>query len=466
MFDRLKSLFRAQAYEGASTGGRSKTWAASNVGPNSALNYSLSTLRARSRQAYRNNPWIERAISRNVSNEIGAGIKPIFESSDSVFNDQMSTLWDDWTKRATPDGVLDFHGILSQASRTRRLAGEVFIRVRYRRGGKIPMQLQVLEPDHVPETLNETRPNGNTVVAGVEFNRVGQRVAYWMYPNHPNDNTPTATFNSCVRVPAADVIHHYAQTRPGQVRGEPDIVQALLRAQTYDKYENNELVRKETKSIFTGFLKKDYSSEEDWQFDPITGEAVNDDAGLPDVTLEPGVINVGAMGESLDLHGGDDTGAGYADFQKQQQHAIAAGCKSLYQLTTGDWSGVNDRIYRAMIQEYRRELEAIQDHLVIHQICEKVGLWFTEAAILNGVVTATGYALNKDDFNRRDWRTHRWPHIHPTQDVNATILEIENDLESHDAAVAKRGYRAGSVQESNVKSRKRKQDLEADNGVV
>jgi len=34
---------------------------------------------------------------------------------------------------------------------------------------------------------------------------------------------------------------------------------------------------------------------------------------------------------------------------------------------TGDWKNINDRVYRAMINEYRREIEMAQDHLAIHQ---------------------------------------------------------------------------------------------------
>ncbi len=76
-----------------------------------------------------------------------------------------------------------------------------------------------------------------------------------------------------------------------------------------------------------------------------------------------------------------------------------------------------------------------------------------------GAVSAPGYAEKYDDYNRRDWRTQRWPHIHPTQDVAATVNEIENDLESLDAAVAKRGYQASDVQQANVNALKRKTEM-------
>ena len=112
-----------------------------------------------------------------------------------------------------------------------------------------------------------------------------------------------------------------------------------------------------------------------------------------------------------------------------------------------------------MINEYRREIEMAQDHLAIHQVCERVGFWFTDAAVLSGAVSAPGYSQRYDDYNKRDWRTQRWPHIHPEQDVSAVIKELENDLESLDAAVAKRGYRARDIQQANVNARKRKSEM-------
>ncbi len=84
LWERIKSALptptRAQAYEGATHGRRATGWNAPSTGPNQALNPALATLRNRSRQAYRNNPWIQRAIDRNVSNEVGTGTVPMFDS--------------------------------------------------------------------------------------------------------------------------------------------------------------------------------------------------------------------------------------------------------------------------------------------------------------------------------------------------------------------------------------------------
>lgn len=459
---------RAQAYEGATQGRRATGWSAPASGPNRALNGSLATLRNRSRQGIRNNPWLERAISRNVANEVGTGITPIFDTPDPALNEALKNLWWTWTGQTDPEGALDFYGQLAQAVRSRRASGECFIRLRYRPtswGLAVPIQLQVIEADLVPETYNLDLPNGNKIIAGKEFNRRGRFVAVHAYPEHPQDNYGAVDMSRLIRVPASDIIHHFLPLRPGQVRGEPDIVPALLRAKTYDSYEDSELVRKETRAPFTGFLSKDYTGEQDWAFDPITGDPLDGDDQLPESNAQPGTILTGAMGEKLTLFDGDNTGQGYSDFQRQQLLAIAAGGKSLYELMTGDWSKINDRVYRAMIGEYRREIQMAQEHLCIHQICDRVGYWFTDAAVLSGAVTATDYSLRYEEYNHRGWRPQRWPHINPQQDVEAIVKEIENDLTSLDQANAERGNTASEVQKANVDAKKRKADLMKEAGL-
>ena len=68
--------------------------------------------------------------------------------------------------------------------------GEALIRIRYRRpedGLAVALQLQVLEPEHLPVTLNTTVENGNVIRAGIEFDGLGRRVAYHLYRAHPED---------------------------------------------------------------------------------------------------------------------------------------------------------------------------------------------------------------------------------------------------------------------------------------
>ena len=48
----------------------------------------------------------------------------------------------------------------------------------------VGLQLQVLEGEHLPLTMNREMAGGNTVRAGIEFDALGRRVAYHLAVGH------------------------------------------------------------------------------------------------------------------------------------------------------------------------------------------------------------------------------------------------------------------------------------------
>lgn len=122
----------AVPYEsGATQGPRMRRWLAPGAGPNLALNFNLQTLRNRSRQAERNNPWLWRAIDALVTNEVGIGVTLRSAAADEAFRDTANALWALARNQLDPAGILNFGGLQEQAVRGRRVAGEVFIRRRW-----------------------------------------------------------------------------------------------------------------------------------------------------------------------------------------------------------------------------------------------------------------------------------------------------------------------------------------------
>ena len=463
-----RPLRLSAAYDGASTGRRINIRAPSG-GPNIHLTAALQTLINRARQAYRNNPWIASAIERGTVNEIGTGIIPRAKTGDSGLNQAMLELWDDWAPEADADGVLDIYGLQSLASRNRRMAGEVFIRLRPRRledGLAVPLQVQVLESEHVPVTLNQVLPSGNLIRHGIEFDRMGRRTAYWMYRQHPGESTGfgLVDIGRTVRVPASMVIHHYAPQRPGQIRGEPEATRALFRGHVFEEYEDAELDRKKNKAQFTGFIRKppmEYS-EDDWKYNPVTGEPLTEDAdGVPLLDVQPGTFPSLLPGEEIQFASGDDTGSGYADFQREQKFALAAALSTPYELLTGDYRNVNDRLIRAVLQEYRRQIEMIQDQITIQQVCRGVRNAWLEQAVLAGMlpISSQEYARNRRQYQRCEWRPQGWPYMHPEQDINAALAAISGGLSSRAAEVAKRGFDVEEVDQQNATDQQRAESL-------
>ena len=69
-------------------------------------------------------------------------------------------------------------------------AGGARARFRPRRiadGLVVPLQLQVIEADHLDHGKTTVLANGHQVKAGVEFDRIDRRVAYHLFRSHPGD---------------------------------------------------------------------------------------------------------------------------------------------------------------------------------------------------------------------------------------------------------------------------------------
>jgi lambda family phage portal protein len=425
-----------QSYEAAGQGRRATHWVALSSGPNRALSYGLATLRNRSRAAYRNNSWIWQAIERLVSNEIGVGVTLRSRARDEGFRKAANALWERSRRELDPEGLLAFGGLQAQLACTRLLAGEVFLRRRRRMptdGLAVPLQVQVLEPEFVPLGYGRDFANGHFVRDGIELNRRGQRVAYWMYTEHPQDDGRATGFDRLVRIPARDVIHHYLPTRPGQRRGEPIAVRSLLGAHTFDSYEDAELVRKQTRAPFTGAVYREAFADQDWRYDPFRGTPVAG-ASDPEVDVAAGTFLALAPGEKVTLFDADDNGAGLAEYSRQVLLKIAAGLGVPYEILSGDWKQVNDRLVRSILNEFRRGIEAAQDHF-IHQVCRGVWAWWMDAAMADGSLPAPNYAARRADYQVLQARPHGWRHFNPVQDVEAKIKALEARLTSRQAVI-------------------------------
>lgn len=450
----------SSAYEASSTGARLGSWGGNDISPTGADATELARLRNRSRDMERNTPWANKAFTADVANEIGTGIVPKPNTPNTEFNAQLKELWKDWAPYADADGVLSVYGLQALAARSRRESGEVFIRIRPRRnsdGLPCPVQFQLIEADYCPASLNQTQPNGNKIKSGIEFNGIGKKVAYWFFRTHPSDSGNLADM---VRVPAEQIIHHFIPLRAGQIRGRPVGVQAFVRAYTYDKYDDAELVRKETRAHFTGTIQRPEFDDDDYQFDPISGEPIGDDVSVPNMNVEPGTFPALLPGEELNLFQGDSGGSNDMDFARRQLLAIAAAYGVPYEIMTGDYSKINDRVWRAIMNQYRRELEQTIELYTIQQVCR--GMWnaFVDNAVLGGVVNIPlDYALQPFAYKRAEHQPQAWPYIHPLQDIQALKTAKDEGFDSRQNIMARRGRDAEQVDTERKQDADREKEL-------
>lgn len=128
------------------------------------------------------------------------------------------------------------------------------------------------------------------------------------------------------------------------------------------------------------------------------------------------------LGEKVHLFDGDKGAEGIWDYARGVLLQVAAGAGGVpYELVTGDWEHVNDRLVRAMLNEFHRAIEAAQDHLLIFQLCTRVWSWFVDAGVLAGKLAAPGYAEDQASWRTVHCRPQGWPFVHTLQDAQSKI---------------------------------------------
>lgn len=468
-----------QSYGAAGQGRRLAGFFGSRSDINSLLIGSGDELRGRSHTIVRENQWASAAVDEWAAQAVGTGIKPQSRYLDPKGNREKSRAvrrtihqtWADSSDEMDAAGICDVYGLQALGWRTMVESGEGFIRKRPRRtvdGLLVPLQFQFLEPDHVPLTLNRILENGNTVRAGIEFNQIGQRVAYWMYPEHPGSNAALAiAANQPRRVPADQVIHFFAPLRPGQLRGEPWLTKVLVKLWNLDQCDDAVLEREKLGKMLLGWTTETTPEG----IDPLlltskTAGGSEDGSGAetaPDGVefgnLQSGTVLRMMRDEALNFFEPPETGQNYATFVESQLRGVGQGARSLpYELVSGDASKSNFSSHRARRLAFQRICEQIQFGFAF-QVCRPVFNAWMDAAVLSGVFDFPGYDVNPRPYRRVAHRMPKWDWLDPLNEAKAEVLLIDNLLKPRSATIQERGYDEEDNDEQIQADQEREQEM-------
>lgn len=413
---RLIEAHGKRRYEAAAKSRRTSGWRATGADANAEALPALDTLRNRSRDLVRNNPWAARAVQAIVSNTVGTGIMAKFA------DEKLQEAWKPWANSTDcdADDTHDFYGLQALAMRTVADSGEVLIRRRIRSsadGLKVPLQIQVIEPDHLVTDRDGTTKNGNRVVGGVEFDKIGRRVAYYLRRGHPGAVDSDSTVS---RVPADDVLHLYRCDRPGQVRGVPWGTSVMLRLRDLDDYEDAYLLRNKLANCMTAFV---------YQSDAVDATDSDDTPILEG--LEPGAIEILPNGKDIKFST-PPTVDGYGEYTRAVLKAIAAGYGITYEALTGDLSQVNFSSGRMGWIEFGRNIAQWQWGMLVPGFCDPVASWFAQVAA----------PARKAD---RVWTAPRREMIQPDKELAAAKDAVRSGFMSLSEVSRTYGYDAGEM---------------------
>ncbi|MEM8711797.1 MAG: phage portal protein [Planctomycetota bacterium] len=421
--------YTSRAFDAASRGDRTSGWRAPGSSANAESQNALSLLRARSRELTRNDAYAAAAVRVIQANVVGTGIRAQLPGESEA-----ETVWREWaeTTDCDADSCHDFYGLQNLIMRSIAESGEVLVRMRPRRradGLPVPMQLQVLEADHL-DTLKDgvVDENGNRLIQGVEFDALGRRRGYWLFRTHPGDRSMGVDLNS-VFVPADQILHLYRKDRPGQVRGIPWSAPVAIRLRELRDYEDAQLIRQKIAACFAAFRVEAADA-----FDPIDkssdGEAKSDQE-LAIEFFTPGMIVDIAAGKDIKF-ATPPMVQGYDEFLERHLRAVAVGFGVSYESLTADLRRTSFSSGRIGQLEFQRNVGTWQRTLMIGQFCRQVWRWFQSAGALVEVDGLEGA--------RPTWVAPKREMLDPTREIPAEIAAVRAGMKSLTQVIEATGH--------------------------
>jgi lambda family phage portal protein len=396
------------------------------------------TLRARSRDAFRNHPVARAALTRPRTNIVGTGLmcRPAVDfvtlglTADEAhdINKEIRTGWERWAEdpiECDAEATLDIYGQQSLVILSAMASGDCFALTPFeqRPGGLSGLKVQIIEADRIENPNNMANVAGQ--IDGVTLSPIGQPVGYTIRSNHPGDNIVTAGPPSWEYFPAFGaetgrrrVMHVWNdKERPGQVRGAPFLAPILEPLRQLAKWSENEMMAAVVSSLFTVFLKRPPSTALNADGSPISpfgNEQPTIPPGAdPSTFVNPAPAQNVALGNGaiIDLNDGEEPvfanparpNAQFDPFfvacVKQIGAALEIPSDELLLTYAGSYTAAR----AAMLQAWRFYL--LRRGLLILQFCQPVyGLWMDEE-VASGRLKLPGYA---DPIRRRAWSNATW----------------------------------------------------------
>lgn len=388
------------------------------------------------RDMIRNSPFAARVQQVISGNVVGDGIIPKVQVSKGLpeavqkrMRDRGLELIEDHLDTTAIDraGLQNFYGLQTTAMNTVIDAGEVLIR-RHRpanRGLDMPLQIEVLEPDYIDDSRWGQSLDGNEIREGIEYDGNGDRVAYWLYTQHPGGEWRPGSFPSASeRVPAEDIIHVFRVDRPGQTRGISWYTPIAEKLLNLDDSEDAHLMRQKIAACFAAFHRMGENSR-------ARGELGG--------TLQPGVIMEIGADEDMVFADPPEVG-GFDEFGRSVLRSAAMGVGITYEALTGDLTGVNFSSARIGRLEMDRNISRWQWLMMVPMFLQRFSGWFVEA---------WAEAEGDEDFQRLIWENPKtvkmtWvpPHrilVDPAREFGALSDAVRSGFQSRQGVVRQLG---------------------------
>lgn len=443
---------------GASTRKRAlKGFTAASGSPREDIDYNNYTLRQRGRILTMAAPLAKSAIATNRTNVVGCGLilKAAVDRDLLGWTQEQAEAWERKTENefaiwaenksaCDATGVNDFYAMQQLALASWLTSGDVFGVLKQEAVTPLrpySLRIHIIEADRVstPHTAGDGRglwltdgrnqQNGNRIYDGVEIDKTGKIVAYWIRNTYPYELTAVPTEWQRVeaygpRTGLPNIVQVMESERPDQYRGVTYLAPVIEQLLQLRRYTESELTAAVIESFFTAFIKTETNPDE-LPFNEVGGGPGDHRVSGPDSEYEMGAgqINVMKPGEDVTFADPKRPANGFNGFVNAISEQIGAALEVPADLLRKAFNS-SYSASRAALLEAWKAFKMKREWFVCDWCRPIYEVWLSEA-VARGRIYAPGFftdPLLHAAYLGSEWIGPSQGQLDPVKEITAEIL--------------------------------------------
>lgn len=490
LWGKITGTVRASGYgdAGASHTRKSlKGYKARSISPREDIDQHNYTLRQRSRSLQMSSPLAASAVNTNRTNVVGVGLKlrcrvnrkrlGLSDHQAEAWESKTQEEWEIWAsdKRACDaTGINNFYGLQQLAFSSSLVSGDIFgLFKEYETCNMYPYKLRIhlIEADRVSTPSSSRRwgypylttgeaENGNTIYDGVEVDRNGRVVAYYICDQYPDQLA--LTLPKWTRVEAygkttgmPNILHVMSSERPDQYRGVSYLAPIIEQVLQLKRYTDAETTAAVVESFFTAFIK----NLSDPSVTALSETNAEDEVSDHENEYEMGPGNIIQLAPGQDVEFGDPKrpGGGFEGFVRALSEQMGAALELPADLLLKSFNKAYSASRSALMEAWKAF--RMRRRWFVDDFCQPAYTAWLSEAISSGRIKAPGFFT--DPIIRAAWLGTDWigpsqGQLDPSKEIKAELLAINEGLTTREQATIKLN---GGSWEDNIAQLKRENEL-------
>ena len=444
-----------------------------------AYNY---TMRQRSRMLYMAAPVATSAIKTNRTNVIGCGLQlksrinrvklgltPEQAKEWQRKAEEEFELWAANKRNCDAIGVNNFYTAQQLALASCLVSGDLIVLLKHEDPTVLNpygLRFHMIEADRVSTPTAMTAGSsyfanmtqgktteGNRIYDGVEVDKNGCIVAYWIRNNYPFQQTADKTEWKRVLATGKEtslpnVLHVMETERPEQYRGVSYLAQVIEPLLQMRRYTDSELTAAVVESFFTAFIKTEADPSTN-PYNEVAGEGVEPVSDDPnEYEMGPGTINIMKPGEDVVFGDPKRPAGGFDGFVVAICKQVGAALEIPVDLLLKSFNASYSASRAALLEAWKAF--KMRREWFVDDFCRPLyEVWMAEA-VARGRIIAPGFF--SDPAVRAAWLGSEWigptqGQLDPVKEITAEKLACENGFSTREQSTIRLN---GGTYEANV----------------